>query len=158
MGGGAVAECAILDFDEMLESNGAPAIRRRRCESNSLRKGTANAARVSRGTEFDVWRGLSVKSPERNASEHVTITVVIYNTVAGGVPTEEDVISAIDDLETLYATCGANGQLADGTFDFMKQDLTVQDTINITTKVVTQPYNAPSVAVINHDVFPVCQA
>merc|ERR1712048_1103991 len=154
MGGGAVAECAILDFDEMLESNGAPAIRRRRCESNSLRKGTANAARVSRGTEFDVWRGLSVKSPERNASEHVTITVVIYNTVADGVPTAEDVASAIDDLEDLYARCGANGQLADSTFDFMKQELTNDDIIDITTKVVTQPYKPPSAPVANHDVFP----
>jgi len=120
----------------------------------SLRKGIANAARVSRGTEFDVWPGLSVQSPERNASEHVTITVVIYNTVADGVPTEEDVFSAIDDLEDLYARCGANGQLADSTFDFMKQKLTVKDMVDITTKVVTQPYRAPSISVANHDVFP----
>jgi len=68
-----------------------------------VRKGKANAARVSRGTEVDMWHGLSVKVPERNRSEHITVTVVIYNTVAGGVPSAEDVEAAVDDMEALYA-------------------------------------------------------
>merc|ERR1719198_1222616 len=106
--------------------------------SGAMQRGTANAARVSRGSEYDIWSGLSISQPKRNDSEHVTVTVVIYNTVADGVPTEEDVVAAIDDLEDLYARCGANGQLADTTFDFMKQELTVKDTIDITTKIVTQ--------------------
>mmetsp|Transcript_4785 Transcript_4785/g.8665 ORF Transcript_4785/g.8665 Transcript_4785/m.8665 type:complete len:451 (-) Transcript_4785:109-1461(-) len=107
---------------------------------SAMRKGSANAARVSRGSEFDVWPGLSVKTPERNASENVTVTVVIYNTVADGTPTQEDVLAAIDDLENLYAQCGASGQLADSTFDFTKEELTAKDVEDIQEKVVTQPY------------------
>jgi len=102
--------------------------------------GTANAARVSRGSEFDVWPGLSVRNPERNSSEHVTLTVVIYNTIVGGVPSEEDIVAAIDDLENLYEACGAEGRLTDSTFDFMKEELTVKDALDIETKVTTQPY------------------
>merc|ERR1711879_354467 len=84
-------------------------------------KGIANAARVSRGSKYDVWSGLSVEDPERNASEHVTVTVVIYNTITDGVPSEDDVAAAIDDLEALYAACGAEGRLSDSHFDFMKK-------------------------------------
>jgi len=125
------------------------------CRSSSVpRKGVANAARVSRGSEFDEWSGLSVENPKRNDSEHVTVTVVIYNTVADGVPTEEDVAAAIDDLEDLYAKCGANGQLADSTFDFMKKELTVNNAMDIETKIAIQPYKPPSQPVANHDVFP----
>jgi hypothetical protein len=113
--------------------------------------GTANAARVSRGSEFDVWPGLSTSSPKRHPGEHVTLTVVIYNTVTGGVPSEADVMAAIDDLENLYEQCGAHGRLADATFDFMKKDLLAQDMADITDKVTTQP---PPAAVASFDVFP----
>lgn len=52
-----------------------------RCgRGKGLGKGVSSAARVSRGTEHDVWSGLAVKAPKRNAAEHVTVTVVIYNT------------------------------------------------------------------------------
>ena len=44
--------------------------------------GQSSAARVSRGSEYDTWSGLSVKAPKRNPSEHVTVTVVMYNAVA----------------------------------------------------------------------------
>mmetsp|Transcript_4251 Transcript_4251/g.6929 ORF Transcript_4251/g.6929 Transcript_4251/m.6929 type:complete len:440 (-) Transcript_4251:254-1573(-) len=108
-------------------------------KSAKFQEGIANAARVSCGSEFDVWPGLDVDMPERNASEHVTVTVVIYNTVADGVPSEKDVVAAIDDLEELYAKCSATGKLADKTFDFMKNELTVKDVIDIATKAVTQP-------------------
>ena len=85
----------------------------------------------------------------------MTITVVLYNTVAGGVPTEEDVQAAVDDLEQLYASCAADGRLGDSAFDFMKEELTVKDAVDITTKVKTQPYAPPPVAVTGASTFPV---
>ena len=113
--------------------------------------GHSSAARVSRGTEHDVWDGLSINSPERNATEHVTLTVVIYNAVRGGVPTPEDVAAAIDDLENLYTACADSGRLADSNFDFMKEQLTVDDIIDIKSKLQFQP---PAVDVLQHDMFP----
>jgi len=76
--------------------------------------GIANAARVSYGSEHDVWSGLTgyAKTPVRHESEHITITVVLYNVVAGGVPSEADVAAAIDDLERLYAACAADRRAA----------------------------------------------
>jgi len=74
----------------------------------------ANAARVSYGSEHDVWSGLTgyAKTPVRHESEHITITIVLYNVVAGGVPSEADVAAAIDDLERLYAACAADRRAA----------------------------------------------
>lgn len=118
------------------------------------RTGTANAARVSRGREHDVWPGLGVSNPRRHASEHVTVTVVIYNTVANGVPNQQDVIAAIDDLERLYSACGAEGCLTDNKFDFMKAKLVEEDLADIATKVVVQPYTPPSASVMDADAFP----
>ena len=129
--------------------------RKRRAESPPP-KGRSNAARVSRGSEVDVWNGLAVAQPKRNKSEHVTITVVIYNTCEGGVPTEEDVVAAIDDLEELYAACSVKGRLADATFDFMKEKLTVDDMVAVTTKLAMQPppFVPSSVDVANAFTFP----
>merc|ERR1711977_609069 len=84
---------------------GASRCRSMRRSSPAPKVGSACAARVSRGSEFDTWKGLAAKTPKRNPSEHVTCTVVIYNAVSGGVPSEADVIAAIDDLEQLYAAC-----------------------------------------------------
>eukprot|EP00746_Dinoflagellata_sp_MGD_P072128 gnl/MRDRNA2_/MRDRNA2_29300_c0_seq1.p1 gnl/MRDRNA2_/MRDRNA2_29300_c0~~gnl/MRDRNA2_/MRDRNA2_29300_c0_seq1.p1 ORF type:complete len:742 (+),score=115.91 gnl/MRDRNA2_/MRDRNA2_29300_c0_seq1:131-2356(+) len=116
--------------------------------------GVAGAARVSRGSEHDIWRGLSVQDPARHPSEHVTVTVVLYYTVAGGVPSQRDVVAAIDDLEALYAACGTTGCLAEEKFDFMKHELSGKDMVDITTKVVTQPYIPSSMKVLNADIFP----
>merc|ERR1711937_984574 len=55
--------------------------------------GIAKAARISLGSEKDTWSGLSVQDPERHHQEHVTITVVIYNTITNGVPSEADVVA-----------------------------------------------------------------
>ena len=52
---------------------------------------------------------------------------MLYNTVAGGVPSAADVAAAVDAMEALYASCGAPGRLADASFDFMKAELTVAD-------------------------------
>lgn len=131
-----------------MEDVSSPQKKPRVCE------GLANAARVSLGSEYDVWDGLSVEDPARHASEHITITVVIYNTVVAGVPSKADVIAAIDDLEALYAASTVQGHLADDQFDFMKEELTSEDLRDITFKVATQPYTPPPICVLDHDVFP----
>merc|ERR1712190_249961 len=87
--------------------------------------GVANAARVSRGTLEDYWGGLSVKEPQRDVQQHCTITVQLYHTVTGGIPSPKDVMSAIDDMEALYNACSAwSGHLAESGANFMKSDLT----------------------------------
>jgi len=116
--------------------------------------GVARAARVSRGSEHDIWSGLSVQKPMRYPSEHVTVTVVLYYTVAGGVPSQKDVVAAIDDLEALYAACGTTSCLAEDKFDFMKHELSATDMVDIKTKLTTQPYVPPSMKVLEADVFP----
>lgn len=118
------------------------------------RVGSASAARVSRGTEFDTWKGLTVKAPVRHPSEHVTCTVVIYNAISGGVPSEADVVAAIDDLELLYNACGVQGRLAGQEFNFMKEDLKVNDMAVIADKIATQPYKPPSQCIANFASFP----
>merc|ERR1711939_190193 len=134
-------------------------MRRRRASGAGLPspppKGRANAARVSRGSEVDTWGGLSLKQPQRNAAEHITVTCVIYNTVAGGVPSEEDVAAAVDDMESLYAQCRWEGKLADAGAEFMKAELTVADANKIGSKVAAQPYKPPVVGVAGFDDFPV---
>lgn len=142
---------------DMLECNSsAPSfsLRTRGTRGQRPKVGTACAARVSRGTEVDTWGGLTVKAPKRNPSEHVTCTVVIYNAISGGVPSEADVLAAIDDLEQLYASCSVEGHLADQEFDFMKKELTVQDAMDIAEKVATQPYKPPVQDVVGFDQFP----
>merc|ERR1712014_425725 len=104
-----------------------------------LKEGIANAARVSRGSEEDTWSGLTVETPVRNEHEHLTISVVIYSTVAGGVPSEKDVLAAIDDMEMLYNACNAKGRLVNEEFDFMKKELTVKDVLDINKKITEQP-------------------
>ncbi len=44
----------------------------------------------------------------------MTVTVVNFYVVSGGVPTAEDVVMAIEDLNRLYAACsGGEGKRAD---------------------------------------------
>lgn len=155
-------ECEALCYSKKSKkTNGLWAGAKKRKSSaqgrGGARKGTANAARVSRGTEVGTWNGLSLKSPIRNPGEHITITVVNYFTIAGGVPSDSDVCAAIDDMEQLYASCNATGRLAEGTFDFMKDELTVNDVVDIGAKLKTQPppaFQPPSVPVTNFDQFP----
>merc|ERR1712072_1132915 len=118
--------------------------------------GSANAARVSRGSEVDTWKGLTKKTPVRNPAEHITITVVLYFTVANGVPSEADVLAAIDDMEKLYDSCTGKGRLAEEKFDFMKSELPVKDVKDIHEKLVAQPpFQPASIEVHNFDQFPV---
>merc|ERR1711939_674050 len=84
-------------------------------------------------------------------TEHITVTVVIYNTVAGGVP-------SIEDVEALYTACsGGSGKLSGSGFDFMKSELTVHDAQQINLKVATQPYTPPPMQVTAGDVWPADQ-
>jgi hypothetical protein len=73
--------------------------------------GTSNAARVSRGSEQDTWAGVANRRPERDASQHGTITVTMYYTVVGGVPSAEDVKRACADLDALYKQCPSDKRL-----------------------------------------------
>jgi len=152
-------EC--LEYNEMSCAEvyrSAPLPRRRRRsmspEKKAKKTGRANAARVSRGSEVDIWKGLAVKNPKRNPNEHMTVTCVIYNTVAGGVPSEQDIHAAIRDMEELYANCQWNGKLAEPGADFMKQELTVADAGKISAKLETQPYTPASSTVAAFDTFP----
>merc|ERR1711998_157780 len=127
----------------------------RKKKKRQNRIGKANAARVSRGKEVDTWSGLTQENPKRNDTEHITITIVSYFTIAGGVPSEDDVVAAIDDMESCYASCRAKGNLSQSTFDFMKDELTVKDVNDIAEKIVIQPAFVPaSVAVTDYSVFP----
>jgi huntingtin len=95
-----------------------------------------------------------VKAPTRDARQHVTVTVVIYNTVAGGVPGFEDVAAAVADMDALYASCGWTGALASEGANFMKSELTVGDALKIADKVAAQPYKPDNMAPENGDLFP----
>ena len=64
--------------------------------------GLANAARLSRGSEADAWRGVSNKTPKRDNNRPITVTCIMFHTIAGGVPSKRDVVAAIDDMERLY--------------------------------------------------------
>merc|ERR1719152_637815 len=126
---------------------------------------TASAARVSRGTMHDRgWKGVAVKKPARETDTGskkgmpITVTVVLYNTVAGGVPSAADVKAAVDDMERLYASCAWDGRLADGGAAFMKSELTVGSMQEIAAKVHTQPYVPQGVVVSNSAVFPTAAA
>ena len=44
----------------------------------------------------------------------------LYYTVTGGVPSAEDVVRAVDDLEALFASNQGVGRLSEGKFAFMK--------------------------------------
>lgn len=139
------------DDGEVMEATGVLGGSPKQCCEKA---GTANAARVSRGSEHDIWPGLSVQDPMRHPSEHVTVTVVLYNTIVGGVPSQRDVVAAIDDLEALYAACGTAGCLVEDKFDFMKHELKAEDMVGIAAKVLAQPYTPPSFDVTNGDTFP----
>jgi hypothetical protein len=58
--------------------------------------------------------------------------------VAGGVPSEDDVLAAVTDMENMYEACTESGRLADAAFDFMKSELTVAAMAGIDDKVSTQ--------------------
>ena len=94
------------------------------------KRGKSSSARVSIGTEHDTWDGLLVPDAARHEKEHVTVTVVIYNVVVGGVPSAEDVRAAADDMDSLYAACGWVGHLADEGAAFMKAEMATTEPLH----------------------------
>ena len=107
----------------------------------SSNEGTSNAARVSRGSEEDTWGGLTKKDAERDTSQHGTITVTLYYTVVGGVPSVADVQAAVEDLNELYKACPSDKRLVNCTE--ITQELTVKTMQDIGAKIKHQPYQPP---------------
>lgn len=73
--------------------------------------GVSNAARVSRGTKQDTFAGVVNTRPQRDPSQHGTITVTLYYTVAGGVPSHDDIRRATVDLDALFKSCPSDKAL-----------------------------------------------
>ena len=120
---------------------------RLRMERSVPLRGLTSVARVSRGTEQDIWSGLTVKEPERDPNQHITVTVVVYYTVEGGVPRSEDVRKAVDDLDFLYGECEWSGNLADKGASFMHS--------NNVSKKPSNPYVPPVQGLVQgHSTFP----
>ena len=69
------------------------------------------------------------KTPHRDPSQHGTITVTMYHTVAGGVPSPADVDAAVQDIEALYKACAADKRLVD--CHEVTSELTVAQTLGI---------------------------
>jgi len=131
-----------MDFDESNSDDSydmVPPKAMCRCTKSKSKVGTSNAARVSRGSEQDTWSGLNKKDPVRDPSQHGTITVTLYYTVVGGVPSEEDILASIEDLNQLYRSCASDKNLVD--CGEITKELTVKDTIDIEKKLFTQPYS-----------------
>ncbi len=76
--------------------------------------GTSSVARVSKGSLYDSnWKGVAKPIFKRHDDQRATVTVTVYYAVVGGVPSEEDVKAAIDDLNALYASCRKESTLSD---------------------------------------------
>jgi hypothetical protein len=110
--------------------------------TDSIKHGISTAARVSRGIEEDVHEGIVKKNPTRDLMQHGTITITIYNTVANGIPSNDDILAAIHDLNLLYAGCSSDKRLVDCT--------------EVTSKnAYTPPYKPPAQAAMStSDGFP----
>jgi hypothetical protein len=76
--------------------------------------GVSSAARVSKGSVADEPASkVDVTTLKRSETEHITITVIMYHVVKGGLPTKEDVIAAVAQLDQLYSSCKWSGTLRD---------------------------------------------
>jgi hypothetical protein len=96
-----------------------------RCCFSTNEEPRVSAGRLSRGSEYDTWECIN-ESIKREHSQHVTVTIVLYNTVAGGVPNETDITTAIDDMEKLYESCHWNGDLTEKPASFINSSNNVQ--------------------------------
>lgn len=64
--------------------------------------GQSNSARISKGSVAGIHDVVDISKYKRDLSQHITITIILYNTVVGGVPSKEDVMAAVNELESLY--------------------------------------------------------
>merc|ERR1719203_616102 len=123
--GKGVAQSVNMNHQQQQQINN-DALQKYRAAKHKRAQGKANAARVSVGSKYegqpldgrgsgggpspDAYACLHFDAAKhqnlkRNESEHITATIVLFYTVAGGVPTNTDVMNAIDDLEELYEKC-----------------------------------------------------
>ena len=112
--------------------------------NNSTSVGISKVARVSRGSIHDTWSGLRAESYVRDHNQHITVTIVLYHIVEGGVPSETDVIAAIDDLEQLYVACRAQTRSSTGIFN---------DNFKTLAPVIPTPTPTPQ-PVVTSTIFP----
>lgn len=110
--------------------------------------GISSAARVSKGSVASERAvEVDVNNYKRSDTEHITITVILYHVVKGGLPTQEDVIAAVTELDNLYASCSWSGNLKD----------TSQNNIVANTPVIEsffQPLPIQPLPMINRTTFP----
>jgi hypothetical protein len=104
--------CTDKEFDNLIDS----------LKQKTKGKGISNAARINKGSVYETVSKseiLRVKNPNRDSNQHITITVVLYNTTQNGIPTTKDVISAIEELEQLYRSCDSSGKLDQSSLNYM---------------------------------------
>jgi len=86
----------------------------RRFSDRIGRGGSSSAARVSKGSiASEPAIKVDTSAIERSESEHITITVILYHVVKGGISSREDVIAAVSELDQLYSSCTWSGNLKD---------------------------------------------
>jgi hypothetical protein len=80
----------------------------------SGRHGLSSAGRLSRGSVASgSAKEVDVLKMTRSPTEHITITIMLYHVVKGGIPSKEDVIAAVTELDKLYSECTWSGTLKD---------------------------------------------
>lgn len=110
-----VAMCALPHEEAGQRCGSWPNTKPSSSSSSGAPPPASNAARVSLGSKYGDWYGISPEPQKylRHPSQRLTVTVVLYNVVVGGAPTREDVQAAIDDMEQLYSSCsGGQGRLS----------------------------------------------
>lgn len=83
-----------------------------RSAAPASRTASSYAASISVGSEVGSYRGLTKRDPEREPTQPITITVVLYYVTPGGVPSAEDVTRAVHELDHLYESCSWSGTLS----------------------------------------------
>lgn len=77
-------------------------------------EGVSSAARISKGSvASEKATEVDIEKLKRSETEHITITVILYHVVKGGIPTKEDVLSSVKELDQLYSSCMWSGNLKD---------------------------------------------
>jgi huntingtin len=119
-------ECS--DSDENLDSfcvklSTTKSLTRSRGGNNITKSsGSTSAARVSKGSIADEKAiKIDPKDYARSESEHITVTVILYHTIRGSsrflgddvVPSKEDTLAAVSELDQLYDSCMWSGNLKD---------------------------------------------